>query len=81
MMQMSDMSDTAIDKILKALLQHHRSTEELSKDLDLPMGTVRSTLSTLKRMGFVEPVPEEKRGVPFKLTKAGQEKVTKRADD
>jgi DNA-binding transcriptional ArsR family regulator len=70
------MGETAKEKILKALVNFNYSTEELSKRLKLPMGTVRSTLSTLRKQGLVEPVPKEKRGTPFRLTEDGKEDVS-----
>jgi len=71
------MSDTAIEKILKQLSEGSFSTQELSKNLDLPMGTVRATLSQLRHMGLVDRIPLEKRGTPFTLTQEGRDHVKK----
>lgn len=79
------MSETALEKILKLLLKGNYSTSEIAFELDLPLGTVRSTISLLKRTGFTEPVPEKKRGTPYKLTEKGREyieqKIAERKDN
>lgn len=66
------MTDTAIEKILKLLTQENHSTEEIARALDMPLGTVRSTLSLLKRVGLVKPTAG-KRGVPYTITQEGRE--------
>ena len=75
------MSDTAIEKILKLLSQGHFSQQELAQKLQLPMGTVRATLSQLRHMGLVEAVPREKRGMPFTVTQEGRNYVKKRMEN
>ena len=75
------MSDTAIEKILNKLSQGHFSIPELSEKLDLPLGTVRATLSQLRHMGLVEGVSKEKRGLPFTVTQEGRDYVKKRMEN
>jgi len=71
------MSDTAIEKIMKLLSQGNFSTQELSEKLELPLSSIRATLSQLRHMGLVEPVPKEKRGMPFTLTQEGRDYMRK----
>lgn len=63
----------AIQRILELLAEGNFSGAEISSRLDTSYGGVRSILSFLKQLGFVEPVPEEKRGKPYRLTKMGKE--------
>ena len=57
---------TNIHRILVALSKKDQSTQELAETLNAPLGTSRSTLSILSRMGFTESVPLMKRGKGFK---------------
>lgn len=66
------MSKTIIDKVLEVLAEGNLSSSEIAEKLELSHGTVRSYLSTLTHLGFVKPVPEEKRGKPFMLTEQGK---------
>lgn len=66
---------TAIDKILNLLQEGNYSTSEIAEKLKMPLGTVRSTVSLLTRMGLTEPVPAKKRGTPFRLTEEGKKKI------
>ena len=75
------MSDTLIEKILKELSQLNLSTQELSEKLDVPLSSVRATLSQLRHMGLVEGVPTEKRGTPFTVTQEGRNYVKKRMEN
>lgn len=77
----SPMPDTAIEKILNLLAEGKFSTQELSEKLDLPLSSVRATLSQLRHMGLVEPVPAEKRGTPFTVTKEGSDYVNKKIEE
>lgn len=42
---------------------------------------MRATLSQLRHMGLVEPVPAEKRGTPFTVTKEGSDYVNKKIEE
>ncbi len=64
---------TAIEKILSQLLNAEYSTSEMADVLELPVGTVRSTISLLNRLGLIEAVPKKKRGKPFKITQKGRD--------
>lgn len=75
------MSETALEKIMELLLKGNFSTSEIASELKLPLGTVRSTISLLKRTGFTEPVPEKKRGTPYKLTEEGREYIKKKLEE
>jgi predicted transcriptional regulator len=72
------MTDTAIEKVLKQLLEGKFSSQELSEKLNMPLVTVRCTVSQLRHMGLVEDVPLEKRGKPFTLTQEGHEYIKKK---
>lgn len=74
------MYETAIEKIMKKLSEGNFSTQELSEKLDLPLSSVRATLSQLRHMGLVEPVPKEKRGIPFTLTEEGRDYIKKKME-
>jgi len=62
-------------RILEALSQKDLSAQELAAAIGFPVGSSRSTLSILSRMGLVEPKPELKRGKPWKLTEAGKRRL------
>lgn len=66
--------DTAIDKILRLLSEGNYSQKEIENETGLPSGTVRSTISVLKRLGLVKAAGES-RGVPFTLTEAGRKHI------
>lgn len=66
------MSKTAIDKILELLATGNYDTNQIAKELKMPLGTVRSTLSLLARLGLVIQVPEQKHGVPYTITEKGR---------
>jgi DNA-binding MarR family transcriptional regulator len=66
---------TNLHRTLEALNKKEQSSQELSQTLNVPLGTSRSTISMLRRMGFVEPVPALKRGVPFRLTEQGKKRL------
>lgn len=63
---------TAIQRILETLAKGNFSSREISDKLHMPYATVRTNLSFLKQVGFIKPVPEEKRGKPFMLTEQGR---------
>lgn len=58
--------ETAIEKILKLLSTAPYSSHEIADKLKMPIGTVRSSLSLLRRLGLVKPT-EGKRGQPFAI--------------
>ena len=66
------MSETAIDKILKLLSESDYSTSEVADKLKMPLGTVRSTVSVLKRKRLIGHTVG-KRGTPFTITQKGKE--------
>jgi len=72
---MSESKETAIEKVLKLLSESDHSTQEIADKLKMPLGTVRSTLSLLRRLGLVEPT-KGKRGVPYKLTQEGRDRLS-----
>jgi len=63
--------ETAIVKILKLLENSEYSQQEMAEKLNMPEGTVRSTISTLRSLGLVTQATG-KRGIPFKLTDEGR---------
>jgi len=71
---MAESKETAIEKILKMLLTDSYSSHEISEKLQMPIGTVRSTLSLLRRLGLVKPT-EGKRGQPFTITDTGRARL------
>ncbi len=73
------MTGTAIEKILTLLLDGNYSTQEIATTLSLPLGTVRSTVSLIGRLGLVKRVPASKRGVPYEITEKGREYLKKGA--
>jgi len=66
--------ETAIEKILKLLSTAPYSAHEIADVLGMPIGTVRSTISLLSRLGLVKPT-EGKRGQPFTITETGRERL------
>lgn len=76
---MNESKDTAIEKILKLLSTASYSSHEISDILHMPIGTVRSTVSLLRRLGLIEPTVG-KRGVPFTLTTKGKKHMEKKIE-
>jgi DNA-binding IclR family transcriptional regulator len=57
--------------LLKILATKNMSAQELAQQFNLPSGTARGEISYLKKQCLIERVPQEKRGIPFRLTAAG----------
>ena len=70
----------AIVKVLELLKEGDRSGAEISSSLAASYGSIRTILSFLNQLGFVEPVPEEKRGKPYRLTKHGEQLLERMKD-
>lgn len=66
-----------IQRILELLAEGNFSGQEISSKLEASYGGVRAVLSFLKQLGFIEPVPKEKRGKPYRLTDWGKEYLKK----
>jgi DNA-binding PadR family transcriptional regulator len=66
---------TNIHRVLEALNQKEQSSQELADSLKIPVGTSRSTLSLLTRLGLTEFDLIKKRGKPFRITEKGKERL------
>jgi len=64
-----------ITKILKALNGKDQTTKELQENLQLPEGTVRSTLSFLTRAGLTAFTEVPRDSKPFKITEEGKKRL------
>ena len=68
---------TNITKILSALNEKEQTSKELQQNLQLPEGTVRSTLSFLTRSGLTEFTEVPRDSKPFKITEQGKKQLDK----
>jgi DNA-binding MarR family transcriptional regulator len=61
--------------LLKKLAEKNMSAQELAVEFNLPSGTARAELFFLKKQSLIEPVPQEKRGIPYRITPEGQKRL------
>lgn len=71
----------AIVKLLELLEEGDFSGAEISSKLGTSYGSVRTILSFLIQLDFVESVPQKKRGKPYRLTKYGKQHLKRIMED
>jgi predicted transcriptional regulator len=63
---------TNVTRVLEALNEKSQTTQELAENLNLPLGTARSTVSFLTRAGLTQYEEIKRIAKPFKITEQGK---------
>ena len=66
---------TNVLRVLEALSEKKQTTQELAENLQLPLGTARSTVSFLTRAGLTKYEEIKRVAKPFTITEKGREQL------